>query len=162
MKDLIIFVATGFEDTELVASLDVFNRNDITYDLVSVEGLHEVKGKVEAYVKTKTQNDVSLNDYRGFFLPGGPGHKILLESKLVHEIIAAYSKNKIVSAICAAPEVLLRNNALNDVKYTSFPGFALSERNTGEEVVVDENVVTGRDFKATIKFAEALCEALKK
>lgn len=162
MKDLIIFVATGFEDTELIASLDVFSRHEVTYDLVSVEGLNEVKGKVDAYVKTKTEKDVSLSDYRGFFLPGGPGHKILLESELVKNVVKEYSKNKIVSAICAAPEVLLKNNVLEGVKYTSFPGFALSDRNTGNEVEVDKNVVTGRDFKATIKFAETLCEVLKK
>lgn len=161
MKDLIIFVATGFEDTELIAAIDVLSRHDISYDLVSVENKSEVKGKVEALVKTKTLNEVSPYTYKAVFLPGGPGHKILLESWIVNEVVKDYAINKIVSAICAAPEVLLRAGVLAGKTFTSHPGFALDKNNTGSAVEVDDNIITGRDFEATIEFAKVLARAIK-
>ena len=39
MKKIAVFVATGFEDVELIATLDVLARGNITYDLISVENL---------------------------------------------------------------------------------------------------------------------------
>lgn len=163
MKDLIVFVTTGFEDTELIAALDVFNRNDISYDLVSIENKTEVKGKVEAFVKTIPLKEINLKEHRGVFLPGGPGHKLLLASENVKEIVRQFdAENKVVSAICAAPQVLMEAGILGDRKYTSFPGFALSKNNNGKEVVVSKNLITGRDFEATISFAKEVVKALKR
>ena len=161
MKHLVIFVPTGFEDVELIASLDVFQRNNISYDLFSVENLTEVKGKYEAIVKTKNTSEFNYKNYKGIFLPGGPGHKILLESDFVIEVLKKFeSDKKIISAICAAPDVLLKADVIKENKITSFPGHAKINNNTQEEVVVSKNIVTGRDFKSTISFAEKLVEVL--
>lgn len=162
VKKLAVFVATGFEDTELISALDVFNRNELGYSLFSVENKNEVKGKFEAIVRTKTMDQFNPNEFDGIFLPGGPGVDLLLESLKLRDIINVFNiERKILAAICAAPEVLVRAGAINDQRITSYPGFATVANNTGSKVEVDGHIITGRDFRTTIIFAEEVVKQVK-
>lgn len=161
MNNIAVFVATEFEDVELIASLDVFKRANISYSLFSVENLVEVKGKYEAIVKTKSMNEFNIDDFNGMFLPGGPGHLKLKQSSQLLEIIKEFkNQNKMISAICAAPDVLIEAGIINEEVITSYPGHAKIKNNSGNEVEVSGNLVTGRDFKATIIFAEKIVGVL--
>lgn len=161
MNNIAVFVATEFEDVELIASLDIFKRANISYTLFSVENLPEVKGKYEAIVKTKSMEEFDINDFSGLFLPGGPGHLKLKQSSVLLEIIKEFkNQNKVISAICAAPDVLIEAGVINEEVITSYPGHAKVKNNSGEEVEITGNLVTGRDFKATINFAEKVVEVL--
>lgn len=161
-KNLAVFVATEYEDTELISSLDVFARNEVTYDLFSVENLDMVKGKFEAIVKTKRIDDFKSENYDGLFLPGGPGHVLLTKSDKLIATVKEYKKQgKFLTAICAAPEVFVQAEIIDSEIITSFPGFADAKHNTGAEVEVYHNIVTGRDFKSTIAFAEAVVKTIK-
>lgn len=161
MKHLAIFVASDFEDTELIAALDIFNRNEISYTLFSVENLYEVRGKYEAFVKTTPITEFK-DEYKGIFLPGGPGHKILLQSLSLREIIRLFdSQGKVIAAICAATDVLIAAGIISNQIITSYPGHAPIATNTQNEVEVDKNIITGRDFKATISFAQEVVHVLK-
>lgn len=160
---VLVVVATGFEDIELITVIDVFARENIKYDLVSIEDLNEVKGKYNAYVKTKLLNDINYHDYDALFLPGGPGTKILLQSGILIEIIKDYNmKKKIIAAICAAPDVLMKAEILNNKLITSYPGHTNNGNNTRNAYEIDGNIITGRDFEASLKFAIILVEELKK
>ena len=160
---VLVVVATGFEDVELITTIDVFSRNEIDYDLVSIQNLVEVKGAYNAIVKTKLFKDINHNDYNVVFLPGGPGTKELLKSKELIKIIQEYNeKNKIIAAICAAPDVLMKAGILENKIITSYPNHTKNGKNTRNAYEVDGNIVTGRDFEATLKFALVLVDKIKK
>ena len=159
---VLVFVATGFEDVELITTLDVFNRRNIKYDLYSPENLEIVKGKFEAHVKTKKIDNLDIIEYTALFLPGGPGHIILKENKKVIQTIKEFKNNdKLITAICAAPEILVYANVIDEKqKITAFPGFANISNNTREDVVIESNLITARDYESTLSFANAICDKL--
>lgn len=162
-KKILVIVPTGFEDTELITTLDVLNRSNVSYDLFSIENKKIIKGQNKAIVEATVFEEKNLKDYDGIFLPGGSGHKIMLESNLVLNLLKHYYENgKLVSAICAAPSVLKKAKILDNKKFTAYPGFVESKNNTGNEVEVDKNIITGRDFEATLNFAKSIVEFLKK
>ena len=160
MKDLMVLVATGFEDTELITTINIFNRNGISYDLVSIENKDTIQGQNEAYVKTKRLNTTNTSDYHGLFLPGGKGHLLMLNNKLVIDIVKSY-QNKYLFAICAAPSILLKANVING-PFTSYPGFAKDYRNTGKPLEILPKMITARDYETTISFAKAIVTKFKK
>ena len=162
-KDFIVFVADGFEDVELIATLDVFSRNDLTYDLFSVENKNLAKGKYNAQVETHKMDNLNVRNYKALFIPGGPGYKTLLASGELRDIIKAFDYDKkIIGAICAAPEVLKQTGILEGRSFTSFPGTADSSSNTQNDIEVDDNIITGKNFSITIEFAKELVKQYKK
>ena len=158
-KDVLVLVATKFEDTELISTINVFSRNNITYDLVSIENKDIVQGQNKALVATKKLVDINVASYRSIFLPGGEGHKLILTNEAALNVIKMF-KNKFMFAICAAPAILLKLNLINGI-FTSYPGFASDLQNTGKELEVLDKIITAKDYKVTIKFAEAIVKKLK-
>ena len=163
MKKIAVIVATGFEDTELVGTVDVFTREGISYDLISIENKDQVVGQANiAWVKTKKLQDVDLNEYDGLFLPGGQGHKILLKSSLLKESIIKFNnEKKFLFAICAAPEVFKQAGILEGVTITSYPGFALMDTNTGNPFEISGHIVTGKNMESTVEFAQTASKVFK-
>jgi 4-methyl-5(b-hydroxyethyl)-thiazole monophosphate biosynthesis len=108
--------------------------------------------------------DILLKDYKeipdALFLPGGmPGAKNLSESREVSELVKKMnSAQKIVSAICASPAlVLAQAGILEKKRATCYPGF---EKNftksivfSEERVVVDGNVITSRGPGSAMELA---------
>lgn len=159
-KDVLVLVATGFEDMELITPLDLFARNNISYDLVSIENKNEVKGKYETIVKTKQITDIYQKNYRSLFLPGGPGTDLLIKDNKVLELTKYFGENKHLFAICAAPSIILKSG-INIEDYTAYPGSADSDRNSGKQVVVSNNIITGRDYLSSKEFAYKVIEKIK-
>lgn len=159
---VLVLVATNFEDIELIGTIDIFARQAINYQLVSVENHWEVKGKYNAIVKTTPLNEIDVQKFNALFLPGGPGFKILLDNSQVLDIIKQFNqKTHLISAICAAPEVLVKADIVNKRHITAHPGYAQIKNNRGSEVEVHENLITGRDYLATFKFANAIVKYLQ-
>ena len=163
MKDILVFVPSGFEDAELIVTLDIFKREGVTYDLVSPEQLDRARGKYEAYVNTKKMRDMdSLMNYKGLFLPGGPGHVLYAPDKQVMDTIKQYKADgKLLTAICAAPSALEAAGVIENEIITAHPGFAENSNPTGKEVEVSNNMITGRDYLATSEFAFAIVKKIK-
>ena len=161
MKTLVI-VQTKFEDTELITTLNILNRNDVDYYLWSPEGKTAVKANREAIVETNVELP-NLDEFNSLFIPGGPAVNELINNSKVLEIVKDfYNKNKIVSAICAAPTILLKTGILENHKYTCYPGMGESNNKLeNENFVVDKNIVTGKDYEATKDFAFKLVDKIK-
>lgn len=161
---MLVLLASGFEDTELIGTLDIFARNNIEYDLVSVENKNEAQGKYVAKVDTIKLDDIELDGYCGAFMPGGEKCVFVLINsfELKFTLDHFIEEDKIISALCSAPRVLEKLGLLVNQKFTSYPGTVELPNNTGEEVVVDGKLITGRDFRATINFAEEVVKQLKK
>ncbi len=162
MKKIAILVADGFEDTELIGAIDYWARENIEFELISIQNQLEVKGSYFAKVNTKPINQIELDKFDYLFLPGGQSTKLLKEFKGIQDIIMNfYTKNKGIFAICAAPSLLYELGVLKANKFTAWPGLDLVGT-TNSEVEVDGNIITGRDFLATMAFAKVVADYIKK
>lgn len=166
MKKVALFLANGFEEIEAIATVDILRRANIPVQTVSitndrvVTGAHEVPVTADA---TFEQADFSDVDY--LVLPGGmPGAKHLNEHEGLKTLINKFNEQKkTIAAICAAPMVLGGLGILDGKRATSYPGFEpelLGAQTTGENVVVDGNITTGRGPGLVFEFALRLVEQI--
>lgn len=162
MKDLLIFLADGFEEIEALTVCDYLRRAGIEVELVSImTDRHRVKGAhgVEV-IADKHISEIKFEDYRGVYIPGGlPGATNLAADNRVVEMVKIYenSDDKYVAAICAGPVVFDRAGILKDGQFTCYPGYEmnLSNKNSVNKPVVQlDNVFTamGPSFAQVIAF----------
>lgn len=165
MKKALIFLTTGFEEIEALATVDILRRGGVEIKTVSltetkiVEGSHGVPVVADLMYKEAgfTTADILI-------LPGGTP-KINEHEELRREVKVFYDKGKTIAAICAAPMVFGTLGILKGKKATCYPGFekylegAVLE--TDKAVVVDGNVITGRGPGLTFDFALQLLETLE-
>lgn len=158
-------LANGFEETEVITTIDILRRAGIKVDLVSikdevVEGSHGIK-----VISDKLFID--MNDYDALFLPGGqPGTNNLKDDARVISLVQDYvSQNKLVTAICAAPLVLEKAGVINQKTITSYPmgdpKTIFPQSHYSEELVVkDGKILTSRGVGTALNLGYAFVEAL--
>lgn len=168
MKKVAVVLVQGFEIVEAMAPLDMMRRAKIDVDTISVENKEYVKSAINVDIKVdKKLSDVDLTTYDLVFLPGGPGTSNYYNSQeLLDAIKSMYENNKYVTAICAAPSVLAKLNILENRNAISFPTFQHFLTEGGAElvdqnVVVSDNVITGRAAAAAIDMGLQLVETIK-
>jgi len=107
---------------------------------------------------------VRAGEYDALIIPGGDPD-VLLDRDEVSALIREFNNcGKLVGAICAAPVHLARAGVLAGKRYTTSlrenrRGLFDWSRNTGEPVVVDGNIVTGKG-EAFVHFAFTVLEQL--
>lgn len=167
MKKAFVFLATGFEETEAVGTIDVLRRGGIETTVVSitqelsVEGAHGLEVVADALF-----DEVEYSGADILVLPGGmPGSSNLnAYAPLKEQLKKQYNAGKFVAAICAAPLVLGGLGFLKGRKATCYPSFEPTLEGatvTGEAVEVDGNVITGRGPGLVFDFGLAIVEALQ-
>ena len=167
MKKLLVFIADGTEEVEVITVVDYLRRAEVEVDLVSVMDKLEVTGAHGVkIVADKHLNEIDSVDYDAVYSPGGlPGAFHIRDSKRVIQIYnEMYEEGKIASAICADPIVLDEAGLLEGKNVTSYPGFKdeLKAGNYKEDlVVVDSNVITSRGPATAALIAFELIEQLK-
>jgi 4-methyl-5(b-hydroxyethyl)-thiazole monophosphate biosynthesis len=162
-KKALLILADGFEEVEAVTPIDLLRRAGI--DVVTAGLKTEwVQGRQGISVKA----DALLSRVIGFFdaliLPGGPGHKALMESERVLKLSRDYFRDGIFCcAICAAPKVFAAAGILDGKRFTCYPG-SLDDFSNGEyvaeEVVRDGHILTGAGPGTAIPFSLSIIEAL--
>ena len=167
MAKVYVFLADGFEDVEALIPIDVLRRGGVDVITVSttefplVESAHGVN--IEADIQFE-QGDYSDADL--LMLPGGmPGASNLFEHEGVRKaVLAQVEAGKKVSAICAAPAVVLAQLGVLDGKQaTCYPGFErllTKARYTGDLVTVDGNITTAEGPAAAFPYAYELLRQL--
>lgn len=159
-----IFLATGFEEIEALAPLDILRRLGLEAQLVSctdsplVSGCHGVSVKTDARFE-----EIDPQACDALVLPGGmPGAENLLHhAGLVKALVRHHRAGGLVCAICAAPMVLGENGLLGGVKATCYPGFEGHLHGadyTARLVEQDGNVITGRGPGAAMEFGFTIAE----
>ena len=161
------FLATGFEEIEMITTVDLLRRADIEVCLVSITGEREVAGAHgitvvadELYEEVKTfAGDMLL-------LPGGqPGTTNLGNYKPLLRLLKEWSaKHQKIAAICAAPGILGELGLLKGHQATSYPSVMqklIGADKSEEEVVVDEHIITSRGVGSAIAFGLRLVSILK-
>ncbi|MDD4516827.1 DJ-1 family glyoxalase III [Massilibacteroides sp.] len=167
MKKAFVFLATGFEETEAIGTVDVLRRGGIEAVTVSITGAKQVSGAHGVDVVADvlfTEADFSEADV--LILPGGmPGSNNLNAFEPLKELLLEqYRKEKAIAAICAAPLVFGGLGLLKNRKATCYPSFEpklIGATITDEAVVADGNVITGKGPGLVFDFALAIVAHLK-
>ena len=158
MKNIIVFLATGFEEIEAITPIDVWRRAGFNVLTVSIQDQLEVIGAHNIVVKADILFEEINSEVDVVLLPGGmPGTLNLQKHEGLQSYLKQqYSANKLMTAICAAPTVYGQNGILKGKNATCFPGFEndLNGANfTGNSVEIDENIVTGKGAGVALEFA---------
>ena len=167
MKKAFVFLATGFEEVEATGTIDVLRRGGIETTVVSITGDCEVDGAHGlALVADKLFAETDFADADALILPGGmPGSNNLNACEPLKDLLVKhYNEGKIVAAICAAPLVLGGLGLLKGREATCYPSFEpklTGATITGEPVVADGNIITGKGPGLVFDFGLALVEALQ-
>ena len=167
MAQACIFLATGYEEVEMLTVVDMLRRAKISIDMVSITDQKEVTSSHNVTITAdKTLSEVNFDETEMLILPGGiPGTPNLRACDPLCKKLKEFAANgKKVAAVCAAPTVLGELGILAGKKATCYPSFA-DKLATGDyvkrPVVTDGNVITSRGMGTCIEFAGAIIEALK-
>lgn len=166
MSKVYVFFADGFEEIEALTVVDMLRRASIETVMVSIMQTTTVMGSHK--IPVIADGLFEQYDYAEgamLVLPGGlGGTNNLMAHEGVREVLLTYrNEKKYMAAICAAPSVLGMNGLLRGKKATCYPGFEdklLGATATGEPVVTDDTVITGKGMGTSIAFAAAIIEVL--
>ena len=160
-----LFLGTGFEEVEAVATIDVLRRAEVELTTVSVMNERSVEGAHGVRIEAdKMFDEVNFSDVEMLILPGGmPGtlnlgaHEGLLNLLRDHD-----KKGRRIAAICAAPAVLGQLGILQGKQATCYPGFEhlLGESHVGGLVVESKNIITAKGPGLSSDFAFCIIEKL--
>ena len=120
------FLATGFEDIEMIAPLDIVRRAGIQAQTVSITGEKIVtSAHGVGFVADTLLDEIDFSNADMLVLPGGlPGAANLDACQpLCDGIMKHYRAGKKLAAICAAPMVYGHLGILDGIKATCYPGF---------------------------------------
>ena len=161
---VLIFLTTGFEEIEALATMDILRRGGVNIQSVSLTGEKTVTGDHQISVIADCLfEDVDFANAQMLILPGGTV-KINEHEGLKREILAFADHGKSLAAICAAPIVLGGLGLLQNKKATCFSGYEkylVGAHITTAPVMVDDNITTGRAANYTFDFALELLSQLK-
>lgn len=154
------FLATGFEEIEALAPVDILRRGGIEVKTVSVTGSEFVESSHGVTVKADLvfTRPEDYADADLLLLPGGmPGSTNLNAHEGVRAaLVAQNTRGARIGAICAAPMVLGSLGLLEGRKATCSPGFEkylTGATYTAELFEEDGNITTGEGPAATLPYA---------
>jgi len=152
------FLATGFEETEAVATLDILRRAGVEVTVTGLGGKLITGAHGVTLLSDVEAEKADFSNMTGIFLPGGmPGALNLEKSDIVQKALQQCIQNDLyILAICAAPSILGKQGILNKRKATCYMGYErylLNADFTGDPVTVDGKIITGRSAGVTIDFA---------
>ena len=164
MSKVNLYLATGFEEVEALAVVDVLRRAGITCDMVSVTGEKTVTGShgisviADCLFEEASESDAII-------LPGGmPGTINLKQHEGLAALIREYDeKKKLLCAICAAPTVYGEMGLLVGKEATCYPGSEaklLGALPVRDAVACDGNYITSRGVGTAIEFGLAIVTKL--
>ena len=167
MKEVFVFLANGFEETEAVATIDILRRGDLNVTTVSISNDLFVTGAHNIPVKADTLfENADFSNGSMLVLPGGmPGASNLNAHEDLKNLLSSYFESgKNVAAICAAPLVLGGLGILKGKKATCYPSFEpqlIGAEITGNLAEKDGTVITGKGPGYVMDFALALVAELQ-
>lgn len=158
------FLATGFEEVEAIAPIDVLRRAGLEVKTVSitdkltVTGAHGIDVVADSLFADNDYTDADL-----LFLPGGmPGAANLnAHQGLCQVILDHHAAGKALSAICAAPMVLGNLGLAQGKRMTCYPGYEqylIGANYTADLIEHDGLMFTGKGPAAALPLGYMLVE----
>lgn len=165
-KEIIVFLADGFEEIEGLTVVDLLRRAGADVRTVSVSGKEMVDG---AHGIRVSADEIFVEGNYGqadmVVLPGGmPGTLNLKAHEGVRRTVEdTLGRGAYIAAICAAPTVFADMGLLNGKRAVCYPG--MEDELTGAvcqsgAVVEDGSIITSRGLGTAIDFALALTAKL--
>ena len=157
-----IFLASGFEELEALAPVDVFRRAGLNVVLCAVLPPVDTSLMVSGAHGVRVQCDIRIEElapaeFQLAYLPGGmPGATNLAASAAVLNAVRTIHAAGTVCAICAAPIVLDAAGVLDGAEYTCYPGFERHIKTgtyTGKFIQKSGNVLTACGPGAAVDFS---------
>ena len=162
--EALIFLTTGFEEIEALATIDILCRGGVDIHSVSLTGDRTVTGGHRiSVVADYLFEEADFENAVMLIIPGGTV-KFNEHDGLKREILEFAKKGRRIAAICAAPMVLGGLGLLKGKKATCYPGYEkyLVDADVIENpLVVDGNITTARAAGFTQYFALELLRQLK-
>lgn len=159
-----VFLATGFEDIEALAPVDIMRRAGLEVETVSItDELTVVSSHGVGIQADTTLGKAELSKADMLVLPGGLPGSINLDGckKLTDAITVHHNSGKALAAICAAPQVFGHLGILNGKRATCYPGVE-SELGgaiyTAAVVEKDGNIITGKGPGASFEFGYTIVD----
>ena len=159
-----VFLATGFEDIEALAPVDIMRRAGLKVQTVSITGERVVESAHGVgIVSDLLLHDVDFSEAEMLVLPGGlPGSTNLDACQPLTQAIARhYEAGGAIAAICAAPLVFGHLGLLQGHRATCYPGIEPELKGavcTSAIVERDENIITGKGPGAAFEFGYTIVE----
>jgi 4-methyl-5(b-hydroxyethyl)-thiazole monophosphate biosynthesis len=162
---VVVFFATGYEEIEALAVVDVLRRAEVEVIMAGVEGKIVKSARDIGIEMDALVSEVDMTQVDMIVLPGGgKGVENLEKSEEVKMIIKDFkTQGKYIGAICAAPSLLGKMGILKGHRATCYPGFEkyLEEAYVNEEIVQSEKIITGVGAGVSLQFGLKLLEVLK-
>lgn len=162
-KNVLAIALDGFEDTELVAPIDILRRGGVKVDFATpgkttIESSHGF-----SFTKILDLNKIDLSIYDAVLLPGGSHYKACLSSKeIISTLKYFHDQEKFLCSLCAGPTILGSLGYLKGKNYTCFTKMNKDFGGTYHYTytVRDGNLITGQAAGAAIEFGLEILEAL--
>ena len=120
-----VYFATGYEEIEALAVVDVLRRGHIETLMVGVDSKTVVSARGVAIQMDTTIDELKISEIDMMVLPGGVPGIINLEAneKLMSQLKEFKKQNKWLAAICAAPSILGSLGLLEGEQATCYPNY---------------------------------------
>jgi protease I len=171
-KVAIIIASKDFRDEEYFITKETLENNNIKVMTVCDEknAIGRLGGEAIADIIIDKLN---INDFDGIIFAGGGGALEKLDNQVSYDICKeCIEKGKILAAICISPVILANAGVLKGVNATVWssnmdksPIAHIEERGASYEeksVIVDKNIITGRNPEASKEFGETISKTLTK
>lgn len=161
-----VFLASGFEEVEAIAPIDVLRRGGIKVTTVGVTGKQVTSShNLEVTADVEINRLVLDDSLEAVILPGGmPGTLNLELNGTVSEAIDyAYKNDKYICAICAAPMIIGKKGLLSGKQAICFPGnekYLTGATISDKSVVRDGKFITAKGAGVALQFGGAILSAL--
>ena len=159
-----VFLATGFEDIEAIAPVDIMRRAGLDVQTVSITGEKVVTSAHGiGIVSDLLLSDVDFSQADMLVLPGGlPGSTNLDACQLLTGAIKRhFEAGGAIAAICAAPLVFGHLGLLQGRYATCYPGVESELKGatyTAAIVERDGNIITGKGPAAAFEFGYTIVD----
>ncbi|XP_039006613.1 protein DJ-1 homolog C-like isoform X2 [Hibiscus syriacus] len=158
---VLVPVANGSEDTEVVTIADILRRAKVDVVVASVEkSVKVLASQGVKIIADKLIGDAAESIYDLIILPGGvAGTERLRKSRVLKKLLKEQdAAGRIYGAVCSSPTVLHKHGLLKDKKLTAHPHAITELANAvdGPKVVIDGKLITSRGFATVSDFALAI------
>jgi 4-methyl-5(b-hydroxyethyl)-thiazole monophosphate biosynthesis len=156
-----VFLATGFEDIEALAPVDIMRRASLQVKTVSVTNEQIVtSAHGVGIVADMLLSEVDFTQAKMLVLPGGMPGAANLDActQLTQAIANHYNAGGAIAAICAAPLVFGHLGLLQGRRATCYPGFETELKGadcTSAIIERDGNIITGKGPAAAFELGYA-------
>jgi protein deglycase len=169
MVRVLVPFATGVEEIEMVAVVDILRRADVQVCMASLDS-KAVRGRSGITIQPDAGlGDVVADAWDMVVLPGGlPNAHLLRDDANVRAVVERLrAERKSIAAICAAPTALAAYGITANRRVTSYPGcreemesLQPSSVYVDDAVVEDDFLITSRGAGTAVAFALRLVARL--